>query len=727
MAPRSRFGTRSSRTNTPAAKKSRSNASSTAHVGASQGSAAGAAPRKKRHRKGGGAPSAEQLRALPLEPGERAAPGSRAASAPAQRTASAPWKSAQKRQSVKPRSNSKRQSSGKEWGTDKPRPSKPGTNSKPWSTHKPTSASKSRTNSKPWATEKARASSKPRTPEQPQPTAQPAGAAGSFAQLQGVHHRTAEALSKLGIDAPFEIQRSVIPTAVRGSDMLVQSPTGSGKTLAFGIPLIEQIAVGTSQPTALILTPTRELAIQVSEDLTPIARGKQLSVAAAFGGAPIMDQARRVSRAAIVVATPGRIADLMRTRRVDLTSVRMLVLDEADRMLDMGFQPQVDEIVDELPQRRQTLLFSATLEGPVARIAREYTTDPTTVNNAVSVGGSSAIEHILLATTSGTKVDTVLDALHEGERDLAVVFVRTQRGADRLSTRLREYGVRSTAIHGGMSQGQRQREYRRFQTGTCDTLVATDVFARGMDLDRISHVINYDIPEDADTYRHRAGRTGRAGRAGTAVTMVLPNQRRAIKAMIREAGLPAELADRIRPASGRSWHQVPEGDRFSEQRASAGDPAQQKGTVAAYDDAKGFGFITPDSGSSDVFFHRSAVMKDSGYAIARGARVEFDPDTGADRERAGVVRLTGPGERRGGQNNRPATRGARNGRPTGRGSQSSRPAGRDDRRSNFGTRNGERDDRNTYWSGHRSGSDTRSAPRAGSWPEKHRGFVRHGR
>ena len=456
-----------------------------------------------------------------------------------------------------------------------------------------------------------------------------------------MHPRTAETLAKMGITDPFEIQRSVIPAAITGSDMLVQSPTGSGKTLAFGLPLIEQVKAGTNSPTALILTPTRELAMQVSNDLAPIARGKQLSVVAVFGGAPIVEQSRRASRAAIIVATPGRIADLMRNRRVNMSGVRMLVLDEADRMLDMGFQPQVDEIVDQLRNDRQTLLFSATLDGPVAPLARAYTTDPTVVTNAISVGGASKIEHVLLATTSKTKVDTVLDALHEGERDLAVVFVRTQRGADRLSERLRDFGIRSTAIHGGMSQGQRQREYRRFQSGSCDTLIATDVFARGMDLDRITHVINYDLPEDADTYRHRAGRTGRAGRAGTALTMVLPNQRRAITAMTREAGLPKDLAQRIRPSSGRRWEPVAEADRPKDRAGH--DAASGTGTIASYDDSKGFGFISTSRGSDDVFFHRSALAKGGTSPIMRGTEVEFELDPTADRARACVVRITGRG------------------------------------------------------------------------------------
>lgn len=473
----------------------------------------------------------------------------------------------------------------------------------------------------------------------------------AFSALDGVHPRTAAALAKAGATAPFPIQAAVIPKAVRGSDMLVQSPTGSGKTYAFGVPIVEQLKAETSSPSALVLVPTRELAIQVSEDLLPIARGKNIDVVAVYGGAPIEAQARRASRAGIVVATPGRLADLMRTRRINVGGVNILILDEADRMLDMGFQPQVDEIVEKLSSRRQTMLFSATLEGPVAKIAEAYTVDPEIVRNDKAVGDGHKIEHVMLATTTKTKVDTVLDALASEDRDLAVVFVRTQRGAERLCERLRTFGIKSTTIHGGMNQGQRNREYRRFQAGTCDTLVATDVFARGMDLDRITHVINYDMPEDADTYQHRTGRTGRAGRTGTAITMVLPNQTKTIKAMVKSVGLPSALAERLTQSSGKRWKQVPEGERFVDRpnadRGNRGGPGKAgdatSGTIASYDEEKGFGFIKPNSGSVDVFFHRSALVSGSSPTISRGASVSFELDETSDRGRAAIVQINGLG------------------------------------------------------------------------------------
>ncbi|MCZ4495568.1 MAG: box helicase domain protein, partial [Thermoleophilia bacterium] len=366
-----------------------------------------------------------------------------------------------------------------------------------------------------------------------------------FADLAGVHLRTVEALERKGMTHAFPVQAAVIPVAHTGQDVLVQSPTGSGKTLAFGLPIIGKLEKNMQRPGALILVPTRELAGQVTEDLEGIATGKQLRVTAVYGGAPIHKQVQAVRTAAIVVATPGRLDDLIRNRKIDLRGVEVLVLDEADRMLDMGFQPQVDAIVDMLKGPRQTMLFSATLEGKVAKVAATYTTDAEVIRTTLPPGAGGKIEHVMWATTGGTKVDTVLESL-ETERDLSVIFVRTQRGADTLVGRLREHGHKATAIHGGMSQRERLNEYRRFQNASCDVLVATDVFARGMDLDRITHVINYDIPEDADTYRHRSGRTGRAGRTGIAITLVTPAQRKQMRRMVREAGIPLEVFDNPR-------------------------------------------------------------------------------------------------------------------------------------------------------------------------------------
>jgi superfamily II DNA/RNA helicase len=340
----------------------------------------------------------------------------------------------------------------------------------------------------------------------------------------GVSRPVADALAKRGITVPFAIQSRVIPDGLAGRDVLAQSPTGSGKTLAFGIPLIERLSADEKVPAALVLVPTRELATQVAEELSAPANARGLDVCAVYGGAPLRSQAKRAQAAAILVATPGRLWDLIERRMIDVGTVRILVLDEADRMLDMGFQPQVDRIVRRLPKERQTLFFSATLHGEVGRLARTYTTDPG--HYEAELQSSTAgidISHSFVAVTSQTKLDTLVKLL-EAEPGLALVFVRTKRGADRLTKRLRTRGTNAAAMHGDLPQRTREKVLRQFENGEVRTLVATDVAARGLDLEAIAHVINYDPPDDHTGYVHRVGRTGRAGRDGAGVTLVLPDE-----------------------------------------------------------------------------------------------------------------------------------------------------------------------------------------------------------
>jgi superfamily II DNA/RNA helicase len=346
---------------------------------------------------------------------------------------------------------------------------------------------------------------------------------GSFTGL-GVSQPVADALSKRGITVPFAIQARVIPDGLTGRDVLAQSPTGSGKTLAFGVPIVERVRPEDTVPAALVLVPTRELAVQVAEELEAPAKARGLAVCAVYGGAPLRAQARRAKEAAILVATPGRLWDLIERRMIDVNAVRILVLDEADRMLDMGFQPQVDRIVRRLPKARQTLFFSATLHGEVGRLARTYTTDPGRYEAELQSSTAGVdISHSFVAVTSATKLDTLVKLL-EAEPGLALVFVRTKRGADRLTKRLRAHGTNAAAMHGDLPQRTREKVLRQFEAGEVRTLVATDVAARGLDLEAISHVINYDPPDDHTGYVHRVGRTGRAGRDGAGVTLVLPEE-----------------------------------------------------------------------------------------------------------------------------------------------------------------------------------------------------------
>jgi superfamily II DNA/RNA helicase len=356
----------------------------------------------------------------------------------------------------------------------------------------------------------------------------------SFRRL-GVSAPVVDALAERGIIRPFEIQERALPDALRGLDVLVRSPTGSGKTLAFALPIVERTEAADGRPSALVLVPTRELAAQVTEELEPLASARGLSVAPAYGGIPLRTQAKRIARAHVLVATPGRLEDLAQRRLVDLSRVRTFVLDEADRMLDMGFQPQVDKLVRRLPRNRQTMFFSATLDGEVGELARKYTNSPSRIEGALPASQQPGeIEHRFVSVTADTKIETLVQHIRESGSTL--VFVRTKRGADRLVLKLRKQGFEAVAMHGDMSQKARERALARFESGHADTLVATDVAARGLDLESVTHVINFDPPDEDKGYVHRTGRTGRAGRSGTAITFVLPEQRADTSRVARRLG-----------------------------------------------------------------------------------------------------------------------------------------------------------------------------------------------
>ena len=358
----------------------------------------------------------------------------------------------------------------------------------------------------------------------------------SFTAL-GVSAPVVESLARLGIRSPFAIQALVLPDALAGIDVLAASPTGSGKTLAFGIPLIERTAGASAHPAALVLVPTRELASQIVDELQPIARARKLRIAAVYGGTSVTGQVRRTLGADILVATPGRLQDLLERGLVSLASARILVLDEADRMLDMGFRPQVDRILEQVPQNRQTLLFSATLEGQVADLARTYTANASRFTTGAQIENTRGdVGHEFVAVTADDKLERLAEQLQR-ERGLALVFVRTKHGADKLARKLfRTYEVRAAVLHGNMSQNARERSLAQFESGRVSTLIATDIAARGLDVDDITHVINFDPPRTPDDYVHRVGRTGSAGRTGTGVTLVLPEQRLDTRRLARAVG-----------------------------------------------------------------------------------------------------------------------------------------------------------------------------------------------
>jgi superfamily II DNA/RNA helicase len=362
----------------------------------------------------------------------------------------------------------------------------------------------------------------------------------SFADL-GVSRAVVRALDERGFREPFAIQKLVIADVLAGRDVLAKSPTGSGKTLAFAVPLSDRIAAEDRRPAGLVLAPTRELASQIVEEWRSIAHARALRVAAVYGGVGIEKQAREARKAHIVVATPGRLEDLIARGAISLDRVRTLVLDEADRMLDMGFRPAIDRLVAQCPRDRQTLFFSATLDGEAGRIAAQYTrADAVRREHAAPKQDVADISHRFVRVERDHRIHALVGELR-AERDLALVFVRTKRGADRLVKRLAGEGVAAIAMHGDKTQGQRERALARFEAGSVDTLVATDVAARGIDVRDISHVINFDPPEDREGYVHRTGRTGRAGRTGQAVTFVGGEQAHDVGKIAAELRLHGEF------------------------------------------------------------------------------------------------------------------------------------------------------------------------------------------
>ncbi len=339
----------------------------------------------------------------------------------------------------------------------------------------------------------------------------------------GVIPDIAAALETEGIIEPFPIQSLAVPIGLAGHDIIGQARTGTGKTLAFGIPLLQLIEHGGKKPQALVIVPTRELAIQVTDDLN-VAGGKLGSrVLSVYGGRayePQIDALKNGVEA--VVGTPGRLLDLVKQKYLDLSHVSILVLDEADRMLDLGFLPDIERLVDKVPAKRQTMLFSATMPGEIVALSRKYLTRPTNVraeSHEESEATPQVVQHVFQAHQMD-KPELLARVLQANGRGLTMVFCQTKRACDRVAEDLSKRGFAAAAVHGDLGQGQRERALRAFRAGKIDVLVATDVAARGLDVDDVTHVVNYECPDAADTYIHRIGRTGRAGKEGISVTLV---------------------------------------------------------------------------------------------------------------------------------------------------------------------------------------------------------------
>jgi len=340
----------------------------------------------------------------------------------------------------------------------------------------------------------------------------------------GISEAICSGLAAAGIVTAFPIQALTLPLAMRGQDIIGQARTGTGKTLAFGIPLLELVSEGAStSPRALVVVPTRELAIQVADDLRTAAVNLRVRVLTVYGGRAYEPQIDALAAGVdIVVGTPGRLLDLAQRRHLDLSAVRALVLDEADKMLDLGFLPDVERIVRLTPDDRQTMLFSATMPPDVVTLARRHMRQPTHVraeghDEPASAPGTR--QHVFRAHQMD-KIEVLARVLQARDRGLTMVFCQTKRAADQLASGLADRGFAVATVHGDLGQGQRERALRAFRSGKVDVLTATEVAARGLDVDDVTHVVNYDCPDDEKTYVHRIGRTGRAGRAGVAVTFV---------------------------------------------------------------------------------------------------------------------------------------------------------------------------------------------------------------
>ncbi|MGW6937199.1 DEAD/DEAH box helicase [Lentzea sp. NPDC054927] len=345
----------------------------------------------------------------------------------------------------------------------------------------------------------------------------------TFAEL-GVRDEIVKALAEAGIVRTFAIQELTLPIALSGDDLIGQARTGTGKTLGFGVPLLHRLDTpGDGTPQALVVVPTRELCLQVTHDLKDAAKHLGVRVTAIYGGRPYEQQIAELRKGVdVVVGTPGRLLDLAEQRHLVLGKVRALVLDEADEMLDLGFLPDIERILTMVPDQRQTMLFSATMPGPIITLARTFLNQPTHIRAEENDAGQTheRTKQFVYRAHSMDKPEMLARVLQARDRGLSMIFARTKRTAQKVADDLTERGFAAAAVHGDLGQGAREKALRAFRSGKVDVLVATDVAARGIDIDDVTHVINYQCPEDEKTYVHRIGRTGRAGREGVAVTFV---------------------------------------------------------------------------------------------------------------------------------------------------------------------------------------------------------------
>ena len=518
--------------------------------------------------------------------------------------------------------------------------------------------------------------------------------AKSFADF-GVRQDISDALAAVGITSPFPIQELTLPVALSGQDIIGQAKTGTGKTLGFGLPTIQRVVGRDDEgwadleypgaPQALILVPTRELAIQVGEDLAIAAKLRNARVATLYGGVPIEPQAELLRRGLeVAVGTPGRIIDLYQQGFLNLKQVKIVVLDEADEMLDLGFQPSVEKILSYLPEDRQTMLFSATMPGPVIAMARQYMTKPMRISAADPEDASktkASIRQVVYRAHHLDKDEMIGRILRATGRGRTVIFTKTKRDAARVAEELVNRGFAAAPLHGDLNQVAREQALKAFRSGKVDILVATDVAARGIDVEDVTHVINHRVPEDEKTYLHRTGRTGRAGNEGTAVTLVdwddLPRWKVINDAL--ELGVPEPVE--TYSSSEHLFHDL-------------NIPAGTKGRLPREERVA--------EGMGDEFFESARDSRDGRPARSRGGR-----DGGRSGGRDGEK-----GSRR--------SRGSRDGGREGRGERRSRSEGRKrtERSAERSERSAERAERNEQGASERSAE--RSSERSGRAPRQRR-------
>lgn len=393
----------------------------------------------------------------------------------------------------------------------------------------------------------------------------------------GISPKLSELLQQDGITEPTPVQKQAIPLLLNGQDVIAQAQTGTGKTIAFALPILQRINVEKEQVQALILTPTRELAIQITSELKKLVSGVGATVLAAYGGQDVDAQIRKLQRAPhIVVATPGRLIDHMKRETVNLGKLQMLVLDEADQMLHMGFLPDVESIITQTPRARQTMLFSATMPDAIRKLAAEYMKTPADIRVRSTNVTLDSITQIVYETTDRSKQQTLVQLLQRHQPYLAVIFCRTKVRAKKLNKELQELGIESDELHGDLTQAKREQVMKRFRDARLQVLVATDVAARGLDVEGVTHVYNYDVPQDGELYIHRIGRTGRAGQEGAAITLATPYDKNHL--ILIEQSINAKLTRRSIDSEGvETSVRSQSGERAERGRSASGKNSTRSG------------------------------------------------------------------------------------------------------------------------------------------------------